>query len=43
MLDAVKTELRGGPDVRLLIMNPPSTRTDRAAVLHLHGDRELCQ
>jgi acetyl esterase len=26
-----------GPDIRLVIMNPPSTRTDRGAVLHLHG------
>jgi len=27
----------GGPDVRLVVMNPPSKRTDRGAVLHLHG------
>ena len=26
-----------GPDVRLVIMNPPSARTNRGAVLHLHG------
>jgi triacylglycerol lipase len=25
------------PDVRLVIMNPPSARIDRGAVLHLHG------
>jgi len=27
----------GAPDVRLVVMNPPSGRTDRGAVLHLHG------
>ncbi|MEO6153041.1 MAG: alpha/beta hydrolase [Croceibacterium sp.] len=27
----------GGPDVRLLVMNPPSARTSRGAVLHIHG------
>lgn len=27
----------GGPDVRLLVMNPPSDKTDRGAILHLHG------
>lgn len=27
----------GGPDVRLVVMNPPSPRTDRGAVLHIHG------
>lgn len=26
-----------GPDVRLVVMNPPSTRTSRGAILHLHG------
>ncbi len=26
-----------GPDVRLVIMNPPSTATNRGAVLHIHG------
>jgi triacylglycerol lipase len=26
-----------GPDVRLLVMNPPSTARDRGAVLHVHG------
>ena len=26
-----------GPDVRLVIMNPPSARTGRGAILHLHG------
>src|SRR6186713_948918 len=26
-----------GPDVRLVIMNPPSSATGRGAVLHLHG------
>jgi triacylglycerol lipase len=26
-----------GPDVRLVIMNPPSAATNRGAVLHLHG------
>jgi acetyl esterase len=29
--------VRGGPDVRLVIMDPPSARSDRGAVLHLHG------
>ncbi|HEU4650382.1 MAG TPA: alpha/beta hydrolase [Croceibacterium sp.] len=27
----------GGPDVRLVIMNPPSARTGRGAILHVHG------
>jgi acetyl esterase len=27
----------GGPDVRLVVMNPPSEATGRAAILHLHG------
>jgi acetyl esterase len=27
----------GGPAVRLVIMNPPSTATNRGAILHLHG------
>jgi acetyl esterase len=27
----------GGPDVRLVVMNPPSEATSRSAVLHLHG------
>jgi len=27
----------GGPDVKLLIINPPSERTDRPAILHFHG------
>ncbi len=27
----------GGPDVRMVIMNPPGTATSRGAVLHLHG------
>jgi triacylglycerol lipase len=27
----------GAPDVRLVIMNPPSARTGRGAVLHIHG------
>ncbi|HYD23614.1 MAG TPA: alpha/beta hydrolase [Croceibacterium sp.] len=26
-----------GPDVRLVVMNPPSAAQDRGAVLHLHG------
>ncbi len=26
-----------GPDVRLVVMNPPSTKTDRGAILHIHG------
>lgn len=26
-----------GPDVRLLVLNPPSERTSRAAILHIHG------
>ncbi|HEY7806668.1 MAG TPA: alpha/beta hydrolase [Croceibacterium sp.] len=26
-----------GPEVRLLIMNPPSEQTGRAAILHIHG------
>jgi acetyl esterase/lipase len=26
-----------GPDVRLVVMNPPSARTGRAAILHIHG------
>ncbi len=26
-----------GPDVRLVVMNPPSTATGRAAILHIHG------
>ena len=26
-----------GPDVRLVVMNPPSTQTGRAAILHIHG------
>ena len=26
-----------GPDVRLVVMNPPSTQAGRAAILHLHG------
>ena len=29
--------VEGAPDVRLVIMNPPSTATKRGAVLHLHG------
>jgi acetyl esterase len=29
--------VEGGPDVRLVIMNPPSATTDRGAVLHIHG------
>jgi len=29
--------VEGGPDVRLLVMNPPSTAADRGAVLHIHG------
>jgi triacylglycerol lipase len=29
--------LEGGPDVRLLVMNPPSATGDRGAVLHVHG------
>jgi acetyl esterase len=29
--------LAGGPDVRLVIMNPPSQTANRGAVLHLHG------
>lgn len=27
----------GGPDVRLVVMNPPSAATGRGAVLHMHG------
>ncbi|MEO0062468.1 MAG: hypothetical protein RLZZ08_1028 [Pseudomonadota bacterium] len=27
----------GGPDVKLLVMNPPSTRQNRGAILHIHG------
>src|SRR5690242_21729950 len=27
----------GGPDVRLVVMNPPSAQPTRGAVLHLHG------
>jgi triacylglycerol lipase len=27
----------GGPDVRLVIMNPPSDKRGRGAVLHIHG------
>jgi len=27
----------GGPDVRMVVMNPPSQATKRGAVLHLHG------
>ncbi|MGZ3197371.1 MAG: alpha/beta hydrolase [Croceibacterium sp.] len=26
-----------GPDVRLVVMNPPSTKTGRGAILHIHG------
>jgi triacylglycerol lipase len=26
-----------GPDVRLVVMNPPSEKTGRAAILHIHG------
>ncbi len=26
-----------GPDVRLVIMNPPGERPDRGAILHIHG------
>jgi triacylglycerol lipase len=29
--------VEGGPDVRLLVMNPPSTASGRGAVLHIHG------
>ena len=29
--------IAGAPDVRLVVMNPPSTATNRGAVLHLHG------
>ena len=29
--------LRDGPDVRLVVMNPPSAVKERGAVLHLHG------
>src|SRR5215210_4378800 len=29
--------LAGAPDVRLVVMNPPSAATDRGAVLHIHG------
>ena len=29
--------VEGGPDVRLVVMNPPSTASDRTAVLHIHG------
>jgi triacylglycerol lipase len=29
--------VEGAPDLRLVIMNPPSTATSRGAVLHLHG------
>ena len=29
--------VEGAPDVRLLIMNPPSQAQDRGAILHLHG------
>ncbi|WEK47750.1 MAG: alpha/beta hydrolase [Candidatus Andeanibacterium colombiense] len=27
----------GGPDVRLVVINPPSQRSKRAAILHIHG------
>ena len=27
----------GRPDVRLVVMNPPSARTGRGAILHIHG------
>ncbi|MBO9518844.1 MAG: alpha/beta hydrolase [Porphyrobacter sp.] len=27
----------GGPDVRLVVMNPPSQAKNRAAILHIHG------
>jgi triacylglycerol lipase len=27
----------GGPDVKLVIINPPSQRTKRGAILHIHG------
>jgi triacylglycerol lipase len=29
--------VEGGPDVRLLVMNPPSDAKNRGAVLHIHG------
>jgi acetyl esterase len=29
--------VEGGPDVRLVVMNPPSAATGRGAVLHIHG------
>ena len=29
--------VEGGPDVRLVVMNPPSKATGRGAVLHVHG------
>ena len=29
--------VEGGPDVRLVVIDPPSERTDRAAILHIHG------
>ncbi len=29
--------VEGGPDVRLVVIDPPSQRTGRAAILHLHG------
>ena len=30
-------KVEGGPDVKLVVLNPPSQRTKRAAILHLHG------
>jgi acetyl esterase len=29
--------VEGAPDVRLVVMNPPSEATDRGAILHIHG------
>src|SRR3990170_206632 len=29
--------VEGGPDVRLIVMNPPSDATVRGAILHIHG------
>ena len=29
--------VEGGPDVRMVVMNPPSDQAARAAILHIHG------